>query len=120
MAKKDIMYISRLLSTELINVSFPQIERCFPFQLLSIFQIVPPLFFSMCCLFSCSGLEFLGILMGLHQSYTQVFGRNNRLPLGPHQSRITHSYGNLSLDPILIQRHKVGVSCFEFCPGHEP
>ena len=32
------MYIGRLLNTDLISVSRPPIERCFPFQLLSYFS----------------------------------------------------------------------------------
>jgi hypothetical protein len=38
MAKNDIMYIVRLLNTELINVSLPLMDICFPFELLSHFS----------------------------------------------------------------------------------
>jgi hypothetical protein len=38
MEKKDIIYIGRLLRTELIKVRRPPMERCFPFQLLSLFS----------------------------------------------------------------------------------
>jgi hypothetical protein len=74
-AKKDIMYIGRLLSTELITVSLPPIERCFPFQLASLFSTRFSTIFQSKLLYflKCIGRTryFRGKSLCLHPNYSK-------------------------------------------------